>query len=126
MIRRYYIVCSGGPRCNFFSNTLTGSTTTTATYDTVIKGIPGSVVTFKVTTLTHAANTPVYKVDGTTYVLNDTFTKTIGADGTVTISQFLDTGSSSSGSVILVILTIFSVSRGLIGSQNTQQNDKII
>lgn len=127
MLRRWFPFTSAGRQAYFFSNTPAGSTTTTATFTTVISGIPASVVTLKVTTLTHGANpSPVYTVDGTPYVLNDTFTKTIGGTGTVTITQVLDTGSSTPGSIILVVLTILSVSIGQIGKPNTQQNDKIV
>ena len=125
MIKRYYPFILGKRTTFFRSNILTASTAQTSTYSTVISGAVGSVVTLKVTTLTHTSGSAVFKVNGTQYFLNDTFTVTIGSNGLVTITEFLDAGATTSGTVLETILTIMSTTKGAIGNPSTQQNTKI-
>jgi hypothetical protein len=122
MIRRYR---NGGAllfiETEVFSNNETGSDSHSVTFSTQVTGEPGSVVTFKVTTYTASPGaTPNYTVDGTSYVLNNTFTRTLDGSGQVTFVQYVDVGAgSASGNALDVILTIESTT---IGPINTLQD----
>jgi len=108
----------------FFSNTQTAYTVQTSTNTTVVKGEPGSVVTFKVTTYNHSYVSPNYQVDGVTKFLNDTFTRTLDGTGQISFVQFLDVGTSVSGNGINIILTITATTIGAIGTPPTVSNSK--
>lgn len=126
MIRRYYIASGGGRHTDFTNNVLASSTSQTSTYDTTLTGPPGCIVTLQVTTFTHSDPGADFKVNGTSYILNDTFPLTLDPTGNNTFTWFMDVGTSSSGNIILIVLTIIAVSKNNIGSHDTQQNDKVI
>ncbi len=94
------------------TNTLASSTASTATYNTTISGEPGSVVGFKVTTYSHSNGGAAYTVDGVTYVLNDTFTRTLDGSGNASFVQFIDVGTTTPSNAINVVLTIETTSIG--------------
>lgn len=108
----------------FQSNTLTGSTSRTETYSTVTQGAPGATITYKVTTLSHSNPGYTYQVDGVSYALGSTFTKVLDGTGHVTMTQFIDVGTLTSGNAIDVILTIFATSNGAITSPSTTNISK--
>lgn len=127
MIRRYFSSLATGFYTFFVSNVEASHTSQTITFTTVIQGEPLANVTFKVTL--YSASDPGaanYEVDGTSYVLNDTFVLALDSTGGLTITQFLDVGTATSGNALNIELTIFSVDKGLIGSPNTQRNEYVV
>lgn len=127
MIKRYMRVGgSHGTSVSTFyqSNTLASSTSRTITYTTVVQGAPMADITFKITALIHSNAGYGYTVDGISYVLNQTFVKTLDGSGLLTFTQFADVGTSVSGNGINVILTIFSTSNGSIVPPSTTNISK--
>lgn len=108
----------------FFSNTQTAFTVQTSTCTTVVKGEPGSVVTFTVTTYSHTNGGAVYKVDGVTHVISDTFNRTLDGTGQISFVQFVDVGTAVTGNGINVQITITATSIGFIGSFPTVNTSK--
>lgn len=96
------------------SNTAGSGTATTQNYSTIIAGEPGAVVGFKVTLYSHTAGGANYTVDGTTYILNNTFTRTLDGTGHITLAQFIDIGTITPGNAISVQLSITSTSIGVV------------
>lgn len=125
-IRRYFAALAAGFYSVFVSDTVTAFTDSTVTYDTVLKGPPGANLTLKVTTYAAASMSAVYKINGTTHVLNDTVVVTLDSAGNLTITQFLDVGSMTVGDGLNIVLTLISVDIGLIGGSNFSHNSKIV
>lgn len=122
MIKRY--LRSGGTGSSgistfFQSNVLDSTTATSVTYTSTVKGAVAAVVTIKVTTLGHSNPGYSYTVDGVSYVLNDTFTRTLDGSGLISFVQFADVGTSVGGNAIDVILTLESSTNGTIVPPNT-------
>ncbi len=119
MIKRFRVGKYLAP-CYFANNTPGSTTSLTANFTVDLKGAPGATVYLQVTTYIASPGTPFLKVDGTTYVLNDTFTKTL--DGTGTYNLAIQIGFSSGGGAqsINIFLAIDNVSPGKIGSPATQ------
>lgn len=126
MIKRYYPALAAQIYTHYLSNVVASFTGSTVTYTTVIKGVPFANVTFKVTTYSAASMSAVYQVNGTSYVLNDTFTLALDATGLLSITQFLDVGDMITGHGLFIVLTIFTVDKGLISGHNTMPNSKIV
>lgn len=127
MIKRYFNSLASNRYTFFASNVEASHTAQTITFTTVIQGYPSANVTFKVTT--YAASDPGaanYEVNGTSYHLNDTFVLVLDSTGSLTITQFLDVGTSTSGNALNIALTIFSVDKGLIGSPSVQGNEYVV
>lgn len=99
-------------KSGFESETLDSETASTQTWDTVIKGEPGAVVTFVVTAYVFTNGGHNYTVDGVSKSLTDTFTKTLDGTGHVTITQFIDVGTTTPGNAINTTLTITGTTIG--------------
>lgn len=109
----------------FSSDTVIGDTTSTKTFSTVITGEPGSVVTFQVTTYAHTNGGANYTVDGVVKVLTDIFTRTLDGAGQVTITQFIDVGTTTPSNGINIVLTITATTIGPVsGTTNTDSISK--
>lgn len=110
----------------FLSNTLQSTTGQSATYLSVIQGAAGATITFKVTTLSKSNPGGYYEVDGVVYNLNDTFTRVLNGSGQVSITQYINVGTSTTGNAIDVILTIYATTNGTIVPPNTTNISKTI
>lgn len=126
MILRYFKALSNKQYTRYVYNSISGSTTQTVTYTTIVNGPAGAVVTFKLTTFNHSNPGAVYKCNGLTYILNDTFNVTLDGSGATTLTQFLDVGTSTPGNGANTILTITAVSIGLVGAANTAGMSKTV
>lgn len=122
MIKRYFSALAAVFYTRYISNVEQSHTATTITFLTVVNGFPSATVTFKVTSYSASDPSAVYKVNGTTHVLNDTFDVTLDGSGNTTLTQFLDVGS---GTAIDITLTIFGVTKGLIGVPSAQRNEYV-
>lgn len=119
MIKRYRHI--GGiilVNTHIGSNTQTGSTTSTATFTTVLSGEPGAVVTLNVSAYSHTAPGAAFIVDGTTYVLGNTFTKTLDGTGNYTMIQVLDVGTLTAGNFVSGNLHITATTIGIVDPTN--------
>lgn len=104
------------------ANNETGSTGTTQTWQTDYTGEPGAVLGMKVTSYSHSSGSAVYKVNGSTYILNDTFNITLDGSGNASVTQFIDVGTSTPPAGIAVTLTIMTTTIGTVapvGNQTT-------
>lgn len=127
MIKRYFVSLASDLYTFYVSNVEASHTAQTITFTTVIQGFPSANVTFKVTK--YAASDPGaanYEVNSTSYHLNDTFVLALDSTGGLTITQFLDVGTTTSGNALDIELTIFSVDKGLIGSPSVQKNEYVV
>lgn len=127
MIKRYFNSLASQFYTRFASNVEASHTSQTITFTTVITGEPLANITFKVTL--YSASLPgsaVYKINGTAHILNDTVVLALDSSGNLTITQFLDVGSATSGTALNIQLTIFSVDKGLIGRPNVQGNEYVV
>ena len=127
MIRRYMREggTGTGSTSTFFQSTvLDSSTATSVTYTSTIKGAPAAVVTIKVTTLNASFTPHTFTVDGVTYILNNTFTRTLDGSGLISFVQFADVGTSIPGNAINVILTLESSTDGMIVPPNISNISK--
>lgn len=114
MIKRYKAAMSTAPEITkVVSNTLDSSTANTATYTIVISGPKSCIVGFKVTIFNVLGSFGEMDIDGSSYVLNDTFNYTTDAvTGLITLTQFL-TVTNSPGNRIDTQVTIETVSKGV-------------
>lgn len=110
----------------FASNTPTGGTGSTQNWNTKITGEPGSVVGFQVEVYSASQMSAVLQIDGTPYVLNDTFSKTLDGTGQYTLAWFMDVGTTTPGNGFAVRIYVISTTIGTIGSPDNQQNDIVI
>lgn len=116
MIKRYVRNVSLGIPVFFVSNTNTGSTITENDYTTIVQGAPHAIVTYKVTAFSDNGGAATYSVDGTPYVLNDTFTRTLDGTGADTFSQVIDVGDNIGGDNASATLDIIATTIGRLGS----------
>lgn len=98
------------------SLTFVSNTSTSVTYSAQFLGEPGAVMLMKVTSLTKSNMSGFFKVNGSTYILNDTFNLTLDGAGQVTITELVDVGTSTPGNGIDAILTIMTTTIGSIGT----------
>lgn len=114
MIIRYRASMSsgGGSTTKVLSNTFISGTANTGNWEIVVQGPPSAVVGFKVTGFTSFGVVPENKINGSDYVLNQTFSLTLDAiTGKTTITQMLSIANVA-GNRINVQVTIESVSVG--------------
>lgn len=100
------------------SNTFISGTANTGNWNIVVKGPLSAIVTFKVTIFTSVGVVPENKINGSDYVLNQTFMVTLDAiTGLSTLTQMLSIANVH-GNRINVQVTIISVSTGGISSSS--------
>lgn len=100
------------------SITYISNTTRTVTNTVQFLGEPGAVLGMKVTTFSHSNSGANFRVDGSSYVLNDTFVLTLDSAGQVTVTMFLDVGTSTIGNAAVAVVTIETTTIGGIGVPN--------
>lgn len=119
MILRYRAAMSGASTITkVISNTFVSGTANTGNWDIVVKGPLSAVVTFKVTIFTSVGVVPENNINGSDYVLNQTFTVTLDAiTGLSTLNQRLSVANVH-GNRINVQVSIISVTSGGISSSS--------
>ena len=100
------------------SITYISNTTQTVTNSVQFLGEPGAVLGMQVTTFSHSNPGAVFKVGGISYVLNDTFNLILDGSGQITITMFLDVGTSTVGNGANAVITIETTTIGGIGLPN--------
>lgn len=127
MIIRYRAAMSGASTITkIISNTFTGGTSNTGNWTIVVKGPLSAVVGFKVTGFNSLGVVPENKINGSDYVLNQTFSLTLDAiTGLTTITQMLSIANVP-GNRINVQVTIETVSSGGISSSSRFWTNNVI
>ncbi len=126
----YYRARSGSPLppagARFISDTITSQTPTEKYSTTVFKGDNGDVMTIQVSGYSTNNANSLFKVNGTTYVLGNTFGITLDGSGNGSINVYVK-GGLSSGNAINVTLQI-TIASGVngIGSPSTNSYLKVI
>lgn len=127
MIIRYKAALGAGPEITgVLSNTLISSTANTGTWEIVISGPKDCIVGFQVTLFSSLGTGPENTINGTDYVLNDTFSLTLDhVTGQTTISQILSIANVTTNR-INVQVTIETVSKGTINPSSKFWTNNVV